>query len=70
MVVSKKRTLLTAVLSLGVGLAFATNARAGDAPCDGRESWLVPGACTYCEWGGSCGDCKIVGCKPPVQQVT
>lgn len=61
---SMKKCLLLAALTLGAALPFASNARASSTACEGRESWLVPGTCTYCEWGGSCGACKISGCKP------
>lgn len=59
----KKRLFLAALVVTGGALPFAGDMRAQSGSCDGRNSWLVPSACTYCEWGGSCGGCQIKGCK-------
>ncbi|HEU0078947.1 MAG TPA: hypothetical protein VFQ76_14935 [Longimicrobiaceae bacterium] len=60
---SIKRVLLaTALGAVGVMAALPLNSARAAGGCDGRYSWLVPSACTYCEWGGSCGGCQISGC--------
>lgn len=53
----------------GVGLAVLplsspTLGYADGGKCDGRESWLVPGVCTYCQSGGACGHCQLDPCRP------
>lgn len=58
----KKGMLLLAAFALMA--PFAGRAAASDGgKCDGRYSYLVPDACTYCNPGGTCNTCKIKGCS-------
>jgi hypothetical protein len=57
-----KRLLWLAGLALAALPLSSVNANPSLEGCAGRNSWLVPSACTYCEWGGSCGSCQISGC--------
>jgi hypothetical protein len=50
------RALFAATLMAGVGMGiFASTARAQPENPKLRESWLVPGACPFCDWGATCG---------------
>lgn len=50
------RTLFAATLVVGAGMGmFASSARAQPENPKLRHSWLVPGACPFCDWGATCG---------------
>lgn len=50
------RALFAAILIAGLGMAISAPAvRAQPENPNLRKSWLVPGACPYCDWGATCG---------------
>lgn len=57
------RMLLAAALVLAAMPVSSANAEMSPGKCSGRYSWLVSGACTFCEWGGACGQCQLGGCS-------
>lgn len=55
MKLSITRMILAVALVAGVGSAIT--ARAAQAEQENpklKKSWLVPGACPFCEWGATC----------------
>lgn len=51
------RALFAVAVVAGMGMGvFASAARAETEKPKLRNSWLVPGACPFCDWGATC-DC-------------
>ena len=55
--------MLPALALAAVSLSTPSQGYA-EGSCNGRYSWLVPSACTYCQTSTNCGECQIKGCIP------
>ncbi|MET0400304.1 MAG: hypothetical protein ABW277_26175 [Longimicrobiaceae bacterium] len=68
----RKIRLLLVLAGVGIATATLSSPTPGyaDGKCDGRESWLVPGVCTYCQWGGACGACQLSPCNATEEEPT
>lgn len=56
--------LVAAAAALGTLSMLPQQASAGE--CTGRKSYLSD-ACTFCQWGGACGDCTYFCTNPPTR---
>jgi hypothetical protein len=59
----RTRLLLLAIAAVAAVALSGVTPMYADGKCDGRNSWLVPGVCTYCQWGGACGACQLDPCN-------
>lgn len=52
---NRYKSLLTLAIVAIALVASYSSARAQPEPMNLKKSWLVPGACPYCDWGAKCG---------------